>query len=112
MVGHKVLAVHPGTGHVRSGSILTFDSNKYHIQFDRQELGVCLISDTQITPIEGENKYPEYVPVPTRNPIENSSFLVGEKFKAGINIYSMAFLLRLLERKEALIELLKEYNRE
>jgi len=75
-------------------------------------LGVCLISDTQITPIEGENKYPEYVPIPTRNPVENSSFLVGEKFKAGINIYSMAFLLRLLERKEALIELLKEYNRE
>ena len=35
---------------------------------------------------------------------------VIEGFKAGVNIYAMAFLLKLLERKEALIELLKQFN--
>jgi hypothetical protein len=37
---------------------------------------------------------------------------IGERYKAGVNIYAMAFLLKLLERKEALINLLKEYNQE
>ena len=34
MVGQKVLAVHPVQKDVKSGTILTLDAVKYHIQFD------------------------------------------------------------------------------
>ncbi|OMJ86765.1 hypothetical protein SteCoe_11618 [Stentor coeruleus] len=119
MVGQKVLAVHPSTRELRSGSILTLDSSRYHIQFDRPELGVAPVTDSQILPLITESLKPceieepatfVYKPVQEREVI-SSSFVI-EGFKAGVNIYAMAFLLKLLERKEALIELLKQYNAE
>jgi hypothetical protein len=116
MVGQKVLAVHPQTREVRSGLVLTLDSSRYHIQFDRPELGVFLVPDHSILPssaeiIKQELEEPSpfvYKPVQEREVI--SSNFVIEGFKAGVNIYAMAFLLKLLERKEALIELLKQFN--
>ena len=116
MVGQKVIAVHPLTREVRSGLVLTLDSSRYHIQFDRPELGVFLVSDQAIQPCLSETCKPEaedsspfvYKPVQEREVI--SPNFVIEGFKAGVNIYAMAFLLKLLERKEALIELLKQFN--
>ena len=117
MVGTKVLAVHPRTKEVRSGSILTLDATKYHVQFDLPELGVCLISDTQLAPAYGEEQVESpssagFVFQPRVLSEREQSFpsMSGEKFKAGVNIYAMAFLLKLLERKEALLELLKKLN--
>jgi hypothetical protein len=117
MVGTKVLAVHPKTKEVRSGSILTLDATKYHVQFDLPELGVCLISDTQLAPAYGEEQVESptsagFVFQPRVLSEREQSFpsMSGEKFKAGVNIYAMAFLLKLLERKEALLELLKKLN--
>ena len=117
MVGTKVLAVHPRTKEVRSGSILTLDATKYHVQFDLPELGVCLISDTQLAPAYGEDQPDSpssagFVFQPRVLSDRDQSFpsMSGEKFKAGVNIYAMAFLLKLLERKEALLELLKRLN--
>ena len=56
---------------------------------------------------------PEYQGPSILSPVASQKVpLLGEKFKAGINIYSMAFLLRLLERKECLVTLLKAYNQE
>jgi len=97
-VGQKVLAIHPHTGDLRSGSILTLDANKYHVQFDKADLGVSSVADTQLVPMySGEE--------PREEPARVT-------FKAGVNIYAMAFLLKLLERKEAMVELLKKYNAE
>lgn len=118
MVGQKVLAVHPLNREVRSGAILTLDASRYHIQFDRPELGVFLVPDHHILPCFADNIKTEpdeassfvYKPVQEREVI--SSNFVIEGFKAGVNIYAMAFLLKLLERKEALIDLLKQYNSE
>jgi len=117
MVGTKVLAVHPRTKEVRSGSILTLDATKYHVQFDLPELGVCLISDSQLAPAYGEDQAESptsagFVFQPRVLSEREQSFpsMSGEKFKAGVNIYAMAFLLKLLERKEALLELLKKLN--
>lgn len=108
MVGQRVLAVHPKVGQVKSGIILTLDSNRYHVQFDAHELGVCFISDTQLVPIyTGEEPKVEaqLYSVPER-PANR------DRFKAGVNIYAMSFILKLLERKEALLELLKTFNLE
>mmetsp|Transcript_13751 Transcript_13751/g.25943 ORF Transcript_13751/g.25943 Transcript_13751/m.25943 type:complete len:544 (-) Transcript_13751:840-2471(-) len=108
MVGQRVLAVHPKIGQVKSGNILTLDSNRYHVQFDAPELGVCFISDTQLVPIyTGEEPKVEaqLYSIPER-PVSR------DRFKAGVNIYAMSFILKLLERKEALLELLKTFNNE
>ncbi|CAG9318617.1 unnamed protein product [Blepharisma stoltei] len=123
MVGQKVLAIHPGTGDLRSGSILTLDSSRYHIQFDKPELGVSLVSDIQLVPLfTGEENrdrlfshdapQASFICRPLQEREVLSPHLFTERFKAGVNIYAMAFLLKLLERKEALIELLKQYNYE
>ncbi len=61
MVGQRVLAIHPKTRELRTASLLTSDVRQYHAQFDRPELGVCVISDTQLIPISG-NEY--YLPPP------------------------------------------------
>jgi hypothetical protein len=108
MVGQRVLAVHPKVGQVKSGNILTLDSNRYHVQFDSPDLGVCFISDTQLVPIyTGDEPKVEaqLYSVPERP-------VIRDRFKAGVNIYAMSFLLKLLERKEALLELLKNFNLE
>ena len=117
MVGQRVLAIHPSTRELRSGSILTLDSSKYHIQFDRPELGVTPVADIQILPLLGESQKvleleetPNFVYKPIQEREVVSQNFVIDGFKAGVNIYAMAFLLKLLERKEALIELLKQYN--
>ena len=74
---------------------------------------MCVISAGNISPVDGENRFPEYSISANFSPVASQNVtLLGEKFKAGINIYSMSFLLRLLERKECLIELLKSYNSE
>jgi len=46
-VGHKfkVLALHPKVGTLHTGTILTSNIVSAHIQFDREDLGVCLIKD-------------------------------------------------------------------
>lgn len=123
MVGQKVLAIHPGTDDLRSGSILTLDSCRYHVQFDKPELGVSLVSDINLVPLyngEENRNYPfaqdttqaSFICRPLQEREILSPHLFTERFKAGVNIYAMAFLLKLLERKEALIELLKQYNSE
>jgi DIRP/Myb-like DNA-binding domain len=119
MVGQRVLSIHPGCKELRSGNILTLDSSRYHIQFDRPDLGVTSVTDTQILPLFSDaKKIPDseegssfvYKPIQEREVISINSAIEG--FKAGVNVYAMAFLLKLLERKEALIELLKQYNAE
>lgn len=117
MVGQRVLAIHPCTRELRSGSILTLDSSRYHIQFDRPELGVTSVTDVNILPLLSdsqklfeteETSMFVYRSVQEREVVSQNFVIDG--FKAGVNIYAMAFLLKLLERKEALIELLKQYN--
>ena len=119
MVGQKVLAIHPCSKELRSGSILTLDSFRYHIQFDRPELGVTPVTDYHILPLLNESQKlgdSEETPTFIYKPIQEREILsqnfVIEGFKAGVNIYALAFLLKLLERKEALIELLKQFNAE
>jgi hypothetical protein len=108
MVGQRVLGIHPKTGQVKSGLILTLDSNCYHVQFDAPELGVCFLSDTEIVPLytgEEPKVEAELNSVPEQR-------VSRDRFKAGVNIYAMSFILKLLERKEALLELLKTFNLE
>jgi hypothetical protein len=108
MVGQRVLGIHPKTGQVKSGIILTLDSSCYHVQFDAHELGVCFISDTELVPLytgEEPKMEAQFYSVPEQ-PVSR------DRFKAGVNIHAMSFILKLLERKEALLELLKTFNLE
>ena len=52
-VGQRVLAIHPKTKGLRTGSLLTTDIRSYHAQFDRTELGTMIITDQQLIPISG-----------------------------------------------------------
>lgn len=58
-VGQRVVAKHPKTGHIYDGSILTVDRGRCRVQFDRQELGVELVQDTDIMPINLAENLPE-----------------------------------------------------
>lgn len=42
-VGQRVIAIHPKTGDIHDGSILTVDHSRCHVQFDNHELGVEFI---------------------------------------------------------------------
>jgi len=44
-VSQRVLAVHPKTKELRTAQLLTCDARQFHAQFDRPELGVCMIND-------------------------------------------------------------------
>jgi hypothetical protein len=67
-----ILAVHPQTREVRSGLVLTLDSSRYHIQFDRPELGLFLVQDHSILPSSAEI---------VKQEVEVPSFLCMNQFK-------------------------------
>ncbi len=50
-VGQRVLAVHPKTGELKTGSILTSDYGKFDVRFDNPDLGIELIPDFSLIPI-------------------------------------------------------------
>ena len=50
-VGQRVLAKHPKSKEIKTGTILTAGLEYYHIQFDKAELGVSLVRDTELMPI-------------------------------------------------------------
>jgi hypothetical protein len=51
-VGQKVLAAHPKTGEIKTGSILTSEGGEFDIRFDNPELGIVLIKDYNIIAID------------------------------------------------------------
>ncbi|KAG9143098.1 hypothetical protein Leryth_006364 [Lithospermum erythrorhizon] len=55
-VGHRVVAIHPTTGEIHDGSVLTVDRSRCRVQFNRPELGVEFVEDVHCMPL---------------NPIEN-----------------------------------------
>lgn len=48
----KILALHPKVNTLHTGTILTSNIVSAHIQFDREDLGVCLIKDTDMVSFE------------------------------------------------------------
>lgn len=46
----KILALHPRAGTLHTGTILTSNIVSAHIQFDREDLGVCLVKDIDMIP--------------------------------------------------------------
>ena len=52
VVGQRVLAVHPKTGEMKTGSILTTEGSEFDIRFDNPELGIVLIKDFNIVAME------------------------------------------------------------
>jgi len=50
-VSQQVLAVHPVSGELRTGTLLTTYGDKFHVQFHKTELGVCLMQDNKFIPI-------------------------------------------------------------
>uniref|UniRef100_A0A1D1ZCD6 Protein ALWAYS EARLY 3 n=1 Tax=Anthurium amnicola TaxID=1678845 RepID=A0A1D1ZCD6_9ARAE len=50
-VGQRVIACHPKTREIHNGNILTVDRNRCRVQFDRPELGVEFVMDTDCMPL-------------------------------------------------------------
>lgn len=51
-----MLAIHPRTGELKTGSILTSDGHVFHTQFDKTDLGVMKLHDNMIFPITNSNE--------------------------------------------------------
>lgn len=60
-VGARVIARHPTTRALHDGCILTLGASNYRVQFDRQELGVELVRDTDVMPVEPWNCLPSSI---------------------------------------------------
>lgn len=50
-VGQRVIAIYPRTREIHDGTVLTVDNNRCCVQFDRPELGVEKIMDTDCMPL-------------------------------------------------------------
>ncbi|KAI3433426.1 hypothetical protein D9Q98_003241 [Chlorella vulgaris] len=57
-VGQRVAARHPATRQLHDGSVLTVANSYYRVQFDRQELGVELVRDTDVMPVDPYENLP------------------------------------------------------
>ncbi|KAM0938052.1 putative transcription factor MYB-HB-like family [Dioscorea sansibarensis] len=58
-VGQRVIAYHPKTREIHDGSILTVDSNRCRVQFDRPDLGVEFVVDINCMPLSPSENMPE-----------------------------------------------------
>jgi hypothetical protein len=86
-----VIALHPVCGHLHVGSILAiYKENQFMVKFQRPELGTQKVIDILMAPREMSSHQ--------RVVIENVDYEV------------MALALRLLEYKNDLLKLLREYN--
>lgn len=50
-VGQRVIAIYPRTREIHDGTVLTVDHDRCRVQFDRPELGVEIIKDTDCMPL-------------------------------------------------------------
>ena len=57
-VGQRVTARHPVTRQLHDGDILTTGHSLYRVQFDRRELGVELIKNVDVMPIDPTENLP------------------------------------------------------
>ena len=139
-VGQRVLAVHPQTKELKTGTILTSDVVQFHIQFDRTELGVLLVKDIDLQPIasikgkggalgmdtrgEGskvllnnlrnlylQNKFGQEAGEGGRLLFSEDRYIpFGQTYLSDANKLAMAILIVLFERKQRLISELKALN--
>lgn len=86
-VGQRVLAVHPKTGEIKTGSILTSEGSEFDIRFDNPDLGIVLIKDFNIISMEDSKESikliePEGQPnIPTEalTDLKGSSYLARQR---------------------------------
>lgn len=76
-VGQSVLAVHPRFNAPYIGNILTVDRSTCRVQFTRPELGVELVRDVDIMPIEVTPAEADLIARETAEQIENEAFTAG-----------------------------------
>lgn len=86
-VGQRVLAIHPKTGELKTGSILTSEGIRFNIRFDNPELGIVLIKDYNLIPI-GDSifmiKYAKIIEIEQNqnnqeNEIKSGSYLARQR---------------------------------
>ncbi|GBG78256.1 hypothetical protein CBR_g26287 [Chara braunii] len=58
-VGQRVTARHPKKGQIHDGSVLTVDRGRCRVQFDRTDLGVELVEDTDVMPVNPMENLPD-----------------------------------------------------
>ena len=130
-VGARVVARHPTTRALHDGSILTLGANSYRVQFDRQELGVELVRDIDVMPVEpwvclppamlerrrelvlnGRVVIDGMPVVPPQKEDQTQPPVVIEPSGPIPDVGSMAKLMAALDRKEAILSQLRAMNDE
>ncbi|CAI2361399.1 unnamed protein product [Moneuplotes crassus] len=122
----KVLALHPRTGTLNTGTILTSNIVSAHIQFDREDLGVWLVKDYNMVSfkkIQKANGNGQLNANDIRSIQFNSamkSLLKNEQIQSLIpasasengepNVKSMAMMTLLLQRKTRILDELQRMN--
>ncbi|KAM6545215.1 hypothetical protein CsatB_025951 [Cannabis sativa] len=57
-VQQRVISIHPRTREIQDGTVLTVDDSRYHIQFDRPDLGVEYVMDIDCMPLNPMENLP------------------------------------------------------
>ena len=139
-MGQRVLAVHPQTKELKTGTILTSDVVQFHVQFDRTELGVLLVKDIDLQPIASckgnggrlgmdprgggskvllnnlrnlylQNKFGQEAGEGGRLLFSEDRYIpFGQTYLSDANKLAMSILIVLFERKQRLISELKALN--
>ncbi|KAL6778067.1 hypothetical protein ACKKBG_A16795 [Auxenochlorella protothecoides x Auxenochlorella symbiontica] len=79
-VGQRVTARHPATRQLHDGAVLTVAPTCVRVQFDRRELGVELVRDTDVAPADpAENLPPAYATQPPERRVLNGRLIVRGK---------------------------------
>ncbi|EIE20316.1 hypothetical protein COCSUDRAFT_67577 [Coccomyxa subellipsoidea C-169] len=70
-VSQRVTARHPVTRQLHDGDILTIAPDCYRVQFDRRELGVELVKDVDVMPIDPHESLPSSIQLTTASMLLN-----------------------------------------
>ncbi|XP_062108592.1 protein ALWAYS EARLY 3-like isoform X2 [Humulus lupulus] len=57
-VQQRVISIHPRTREIHDGTVLTVDDSRYHVQFDRPDLGVEYVMDIDCMPLNPMENLP------------------------------------------------------
>ena len=125
-----MLAQHPQTGMLHTGSVLTSGHDSFHVLFDRIELGVRVVRDQEILLISDDHETPgseesvllnQYIEYYLKNKFGDGASQEGQTSQfvpydsttfTESNKQSISLLIFLFKRKLKMIQMLKSISDE
>eukprot|EP01017_Pseudomicrothorax_dubius_P032533 TRINITY_DN4270_c0_g1_i11.p1 TRINITY_DN4270_c0_g1~~TRINITY_DN4270_c0_g1_i11.p1 ORF type:complete len:385 (-),score=85.89 TRINITY_DN4270_c0_g1_i11:167-1321(-) len=110
-VGQLVLAIHPLCKHFHRGSIMTIEPSSVMLKFFGNDLGVHKVEDTNLFILnETAGTSSTQKDGMDKNKGSVEKLANQQSITQDVDLYSMAFLIKVLERKHALVNEIRNFN--